>query len=155
MGTDSEAHSQTLQRVRDVETPSHKWDIFIKSLPLCLKELYKRGGGKSVSASRDGTKQAEFSKHINSKKLRQLAQGLHGYVLEDERRNGHLPPYHTEKQSPIDDHLQCTCYTLKPHKVFYPRKLQDLVLLSNVKDFEDTIANLLVKYFQENKSECN
>ena len=81
MGPNTETHSQTLQRERDVETPRHKWDIFIKSLPLWLKELYKRGGGKCVSATRDGTKQAGFSKHINSKKLRQLAHGLHGYGL--------------------------------------------------------------------------
>lgn len=74
---------------------------------------------------------------------------------EDQWRNGHLPPYHTQKQSPIDDHLQRTCYKLKPRTLFYSMKLQDFVLFSNVKDFEDTIANLLVKYFLENKSECN
>lgn len=39
--------------------------------------------------------------------------------------------------------------------LFYSMKLQDFVLFYNVKDFEDTIANLLVKYFRENKSECN
>jgi hypothetical protein len=39
-----------VQRVRDLETLSPKWDIAIKSLPLGLEEPHRRGGRKSVKA---------------------------------------------------------------------------------------------------------
>lgn len=45
-----------VQRVTDFETHSPKWDVFVKHLPLELRELC-RTGGRSVGARGDGCHQ--------------------------------------------------------------------------------------------------
>lgn len=49
--------------MRGLETLHLKWDVSIKSLPSGLRELYRRGGGKTMRARGDGgTKKTRFSK---------------------------------------------------------------------------------------------
>ena len=69
-----------VQRTRDLEVLSHKWDVFIKSYLSGLRELSRRGIGKIVKA-RDDDNQVfsgykRSSVHLNSERQKQHTQGL-------------------------------------------------------------------------------
>lgn len=48
-----------VQRVRDLGPLSSTWDIFIKSFPSGLRELYRRGGRKTVRDRGGGHQQGK------------------------------------------------------------------------------------------------
>jgi hypothetical protein len=87
MGTNTETHSQTMCRKRDLGTLSHKQDVSFK-IPF-LRAPARRGGRKSVKAKGDGGHQENkalyinsINAHLNSQRLRQHAQGLHRSALD-------------------------------------------------------------------------
>ena len=76
-----------VQRVKELGTLGPKWDVFIRSLASGLRKLWRRGSRKCVGACRKAhTKETVSSRHsrtdahMNSQRLRQHAQGLHGSV---------------------------------------------------------------------------
>lgn len=69
-----------VQRTRDLQVLSHKWDVFIKSYLSGLRELSRRGIGKIVKVRDDEnqvfSRHKRSSVHLNSERQKQHTQGL-------------------------------------------------------------------------------